>query len=184
MIKFLLSLFFSLFFFFSQRGFVEARADDGLLEVFGLKQGWHASMVMVELISAKHIAQVLWFDIFHLNLVLTEIRRNISNHDNRLSESAILSTGKWYSFYFFCSFWIQLNEVYWCRLQPSDSSSEEESGKNRICKWMVSRGSSRWAKSSRLLWKLRECQIIRLWSGEISLSACEGYPASCCCTYP
>nr|DAD27613.1 TPA_asm: hypothetical protein HUJ06_029081 [Nelumbo nucifera] len=31
--------------------------DDGLLEIFGLKQGWHASFVMVELISAKHIAQ-------------------------------------------------------------------------------------------------------------------------------
>lgn len=46
-----------------QRGFVEARADDGLLEIFGLKQGWHASFVMVELISAKHIAQVLliWY---------------------------------------------------------------------------------------------------------------------------
>lgn len=38
--------------------------DDGLLEVFGLKQGWHASLVMGELISAKHIVQVLqlcWF---------------------------------------------------------------------------------------------------------------------------
>ncbi|KAL0001618.1 hypothetical protein SO802_015399 [Lithocarpus litseifolius] len=40
------------------RGFVEAHADDGLLEIFGLKQGWHASFVMVELVSAKHIAQV------------------------------------------------------------------------------------------------------------------------------
>ncbi|KAL8510797.1 hypothetical protein ACS0TY_017572 [Phlomoides rotata] len=40
-----------------KRGFVEAHADDGLLEVFGFKQGWHASMVMVELISAKHITQ-------------------------------------------------------------------------------------------------------------------------------
>ncbi|MBA0574497.1 hypothetical protein Golob_001692 [Gossypium lobatum] len=40
-----------------RRGFVEAHADDGLLEIFGLKQGWHASFVMVELISAKHIAQ-------------------------------------------------------------------------------------------------------------------------------
>ncbi|KAE9459018.1 hypothetical protein C3L33_09086, partial [Rhododendron williamsianum] len=40
-----------------QRGFVEARVDDGLLEIFGLKQGWHASMVMTELISGIHIAQ-------------------------------------------------------------------------------------------------------------------------------
>lgn len=37
---------------------MEAHADDGYLEIFGLKHGWHASMVMVELISAKHIAQV------------------------------------------------------------------------------------------------------------------------------
>ncbi|XP_039145440.1 diacylglycerol kinase 7-like [Dioscorea cayenensis subsp. rotundata] len=40
-----------------KRGFLEAREDDGLLEIFGLKQGWHASFVMVELITAKHIAQ-------------------------------------------------------------------------------------------------------------------------------
>ncbi|GER38042.1 diacylglycerol kinase family protein [Striga asiatica] len=43
--------------YLEKRGFVEARADDGFLEVFGFKQGWHASMVMVELISAKHIIQ-------------------------------------------------------------------------------------------------------------------------------
>ncbi|KAL8040973.1 hypothetical protein ABFS82_10G132800 [Erythranthe guttata] len=43
--------------YLEKRGFVEARADDGYLEIFGLKQGWHASMVMAELISAKHIAQ-------------------------------------------------------------------------------------------------------------------------------
>jgi hypothetical protein len=47
-----------LFLVYYQRGFVEAHADDGLLEIFGLKQGCHASFVMVELISAKHIAQV------------------------------------------------------------------------------------------------------------------------------
>ncbi|KAJ8750750.1 hypothetical protein K2173_015931 [Erythroxylum novogranatense] len=43
--------------YMEKRGFVEAHADDGLLEIFGLKQGWHTSFVMVELISAKHIAQ-------------------------------------------------------------------------------------------------------------------------------
>ncbi|KAK4257629.1 hypothetical protein QN277_007192 [Acacia crassicarpa] len=43
--------------YLEKRGFVEANVDDGLLEIFGLKQGWHASFVMVELISAKHIAQ-------------------------------------------------------------------------------------------------------------------------------
>jgi hypothetical protein len=50
-----------------QRGFVEAQSDDGLLEIFGLKQGWHASLVMVELISAKHIAQVLLLPAQDLN---------------------------------------------------------------------------------------------------------------------
>ncbi|XP_078171622.1 diacylglycerol kinase 4-like isoform X1 [Carex rostrata] len=43
--------------YLEKKGFVEAHVDDGLLEIFGLKQGWHASLVMVELISAKHIAQ-------------------------------------------------------------------------------------------------------------------------------
>ncbi|CAA2995523.1 diacylglycerol kinase 7-like [Olea europaea subsp. europaea] len=40
-------------------GFVEVHADDGYLEIFGLKQGWHASIIMVDLISVKHIAQCL-----------------------------------------------------------------------------------------------------------------------------
>ena len=48
-----------------QKGFVEAHADDGLLEIFGLKHGWHASMVMAEVISAKHIAQVLQAECQH-----------------------------------------------------------------------------------------------------------------------
>ncbi|KAL6005872.1 hypothetical protein ACLOJK_039917 [Asimina triloba] len=43
--------------FAEQRGFVEAHFDDGLLDIVGLKQGWHASFVMVELISANHLAQ-------------------------------------------------------------------------------------------------------------------------------
>ncbi|GJW31135.1 ABC transporter E family member 2 [Tanacetum coccineum] len=43
--------------YMEKKGFVEANVDDGLLEFFGFKQGWHASFVMVELISAKHIAQ-------------------------------------------------------------------------------------------------------------------------------
>ncbi|KAK6944266.1 Diacylglycerol kinase, catalytic domain [Dillenia turbinata] len=43
--------------YLEERGFVEAHSDDGLLEIFGLKHGWHASFVMVELITAKHIAQ-------------------------------------------------------------------------------------------------------------------------------
>ncbi|PIN14728.1 Diacylglycerol kinase [Handroanthus impetiginosus] len=43
--------------YLEKRGFVEAHADDGFLEIFGLKQGWHASMVMFELKTAKHVAQ-------------------------------------------------------------------------------------------------------------------------------
>ncbi|XP_066332689.1 diacylglycerol kinase 7-like [Miscanthus floridulus] len=43
--------------YLEKRGFVEAHSDDGLLEIFGLKEGWHASFVMAELIKAKHIAQ-------------------------------------------------------------------------------------------------------------------------------
>ncbi|KAK6942397.1 Diacylglycerol kinase, accessory domain [Dillenia turbinata] len=43
--------------YLEKRGFVEAHFDDGLLEIFGLKHGWHASFVMGEFISAKHIAQ-------------------------------------------------------------------------------------------------------------------------------
>ncbi|KAK1417131.1 hypothetical protein QVD17_26253 [Tagetes erecta] len=43
--------------YLEKKGFVEASSDDGLLEIFGFKQGWHASFVMADLISAKHIAQ-------------------------------------------------------------------------------------------------------------------------------
>ncbi|KAG1326456.1 diacylglycerol kinase 7 [Cocos nucifera] len=43
--------------YLEKRGFIEAHVDDGLLEIFGLKQGWHASFVMTQLISAQHIAQ-------------------------------------------------------------------------------------------------------------------------------
>ncbi|KAL8189524.1 hypothetical protein R6Q57_029090 [Mikania cordata] len=43
--------------YLEKKGFVEASSDDGLLEIFGFKQGWHASFVMADFISAKHIAQ-------------------------------------------------------------------------------------------------------------------------------
>lgn len=52
-----------------QKGFVEANSDDGLLEIFGFKQGWHASFVMADLISAKHIAQVQKTCYFYSNNV-------------------------------------------------------------------------------------------------------------------
>jgi len=43
--------------YLEKKGFVEAHSDDGLIEIFGLKEGWHASFVMADLIKAKHIAQ-------------------------------------------------------------------------------------------------------------------------------
>ncbi|WVZ94287.1 hypothetical protein U9M48_040193 [Paspalum notatum var. saurae] len=55
--------------YLEKRGFVEAQSYDGLLEIFGLKQGWHASLVMVELISAKHIAQKFIFTIIVCEIV-------------------------------------------------------------------------------------------------------------------
>ncbi|KAI8032804.1 Diacylglycerol kinase 7 [Camellia lanceoleosa] len=45
--------------YLEKRGFVRAHVNDGLLEIFGLKQGWHASFVLSDLIPAKHIAQQL-----------------------------------------------------------------------------------------------------------------------------
>ncbi|URE12517.1 DAGKa [Musa troglodytarum] len=43
--------------YLEEKSFYEARPDDGLLEIFGLKHAWHASFVMAELRSAMHIAQ-------------------------------------------------------------------------------------------------------------------------------
>ncbi|THG19166.1 hypothetical protein TEA_026272 [Camellia sinensis var. sinensis] len=43
--------------YLEKTGFVGAHVNDGLLEIFGLKQGWQASFVLSDLISAKHIAQ-------------------------------------------------------------------------------------------------------------------------------
>uniref|UniRef100_A0A2C9ULZ8 Diacylglycerol kinase n=1 Tax=Manihot esculenta TaxID=3983 RepID=A0A2C9ULZ8_MANES len=61
--------------YLEKRGFVEAHPDDGLLEIFGLKQGWHASFVMVDLISAKHIAQLC--HLFPIELVADGDELNI-----------------------------------------------------------------------------------------------------------
>jgi hypothetical protein len=41
-----------------QKGFILPKSDDGLLEIFGLIDGWHASLVMLSLRSAKRLAQV------------------------------------------------------------------------------------------------------------------------------
>jgi len=64
-----------------QKGFVEAHSDDGLLEIFGLKEGWHASFVMAELIKAKHIAQVPFFC---LSFCITCLPDNPSNKHQAL----------------------------------------------------------------------------------------------------
>ncbi|KAJ6958064.1 diacylglycerol kinase 3-like [Populus alba x Populus x berolinensis] len=39
--------------YLEKKGFVEAHVDDGLLEIFGLKQGWHASFVMAAAIRLE-----------------------------------------------------------------------------------------------------------------------------------
>jgi len=41
------------------KGFVEADAAEGRLEIFGLKQGWRASFVMVDLTTAEHILLIV-----------------------------------------------------------------------------------------------------------------------------
>ncbi|GLJ11862.1 hypothetical protein SUGI_0178740 [Cryptomeria japonica] len=43
--------------YLEKKGFVKAQVNDGLIEIFGLKDGWHTSFVMVNMITAKHIAQ-------------------------------------------------------------------------------------------------------------------------------
>ncbi|MCO5593514.1 hypothetical protein L7F22_047528 [Adiantum nelumboides] len=40
-----------------RKRFVQPRPDDGILEIFGLFDGWHASLVMLSLRSAKRLAQ-------------------------------------------------------------------------------------------------------------------------------
>ncbi|MCO5567530.1 hypothetical protein L7F22_021224 [Adiantum nelumboides] len=40
-----------------RKRFVQPRPNDGLLEIFGLFDGWHASLVMLSLRSAKRLAQ-------------------------------------------------------------------------------------------------------------------------------
>lgn len=56
--------------YLEKRGFVEAHPDDGLLEIFGLKEGWHSSFVMLDLITAMHLAQVA-----AIKLELRSVRR-------------------------------------------------------------------------------------------------------------
>lgn len=45
--------------YLEKKGFGQAQADDGLIEIFGLKNGWHTSFVMADLITAKHLSQAL-----------------------------------------------------------------------------------------------------------------------------
>ncbi|XP_024537974.1 diacylglycerol kinase 7 [Selaginella moellendorffii] len=40
-----------------KKGFVEAKPNDGYLEIFGLRDGWHTSLVMVSLLKAVRLAQ-------------------------------------------------------------------------------------------------------------------------------
>ncbi|XP_042060982.1 uncharacterized protein LOC121805246 isoform X1 [Salvia splendens] len=45
--------------YLEKRGFVQAYPNDDCLENFGLKHGWLALMVMAEVISSKHIEQMV-----------------------------------------------------------------------------------------------------------------------------
>lgn len=45
--------------YLEKKGFVKAQGHDGLIEIFGLKNGWHTSFVMADLITAKHLAQAV-----------------------------------------------------------------------------------------------------------------------------
>ncbi|KAJ9557886.1 hypothetical protein OSB04_012500 [Centaurea solstitialis] len=70
--------------YLEKKGFVEAKSDDGLLEIFGFKHGWHASFVMVDLISAKHIAQIMMM-IFtrHLKKEIAMMYENLEANQNQ-----------------------------------------------------------------------------------------------------
>lgn len=45
--------------YLEKKGLVHAQEHDGLIEIFGLKNGWHTSLVMADLITAKHLAQAV-----------------------------------------------------------------------------------------------------------------------------
>ncbi|KAK9130206.1 hypothetical protein Sjap_010693 [Stephania japonica] len=70
--------------YLEKKGFVEAHVDDGVIEIFGLKQGWHASFVLVDLITAKHIAQAFHYSVrYHFKstskqLVMDVVRQRFS----------------------------------------------------------------------------------------------------------
>ncbi|KAL3686113.1 hypothetical protein R1sor_004135 [Riccia sorocarpa] len=42
-----------------QEGFVEAKPDDGILEIVGLRDGWHTAVVLLELLTAYRLAQAI-----------------------------------------------------------------------------------------------------------------------------
>lgn len=44
-----------------QEGFEEQRCDDGLLEIMGLKDGWHSAFVLLEVSTAVRLCQVSVF---------------------------------------------------------------------------------------------------------------------------
>jgi hypothetical protein len=41
-----------------QEGFVEAKSDDGLLEIVGFRDGWHTAFVMISVLTAVRLCQV------------------------------------------------------------------------------------------------------------------------------
>ena len=41
-----------------QEGFGEQKCDDGVLEIMGLKDGWHSAFVLLEVSTAVRLCQV------------------------------------------------------------------------------------------------------------------------------
>ncbi|XP_028554450.1 diacylglycerol kinase 4 isoform X1 [Dendrobium catenatum] len=145
--------------YLEKRGFVEAHLDDGLLEIFGLKQGWHASVVMVELITAKRIAQIsprplpetflgmrvccpektctcflLSSQVEGLQMLSGRVRLLITPSRRFVDATYLLpslpmTTGASYTSYF------GLLQLGW--------KSEAVRGEEHTCRWMGSHGSSR-----------------------------------------
>ncbi|KAH9298549.1 hypothetical protein KI387_030231 [Taxus chinensis] len=70
--------------YLEKKGLVKAQVHDGLIEIFGLKDGWHTSFVMVDLITAKHIAQDVLNNLTPANKVVTEEDTEMGIHENPL----------------------------------------------------------------------------------------------------
>lgn len=60
-----------------QMGFEPAKPDDGLLEIVGLRDGWHAAFVMISALTAIRLCQVTTL----MNCVGNHVILTIDHHD-------------------------------------------------------------------------------------------------------